>query len=259
MAEQAYLHPTLRNLAPDLEAQGLKLDELAQEVIEDYKNDRMARSEWTRMHAEWLEVYYQTDAPKSLRNFRGASFDSLPILAEATHQYHTRAYNAMFAPRRLVNAYPTGRVSQADVERSLRVSLHMTHQLTVKDPSYKRGKDKLLLALPIDGSVFTKTWRDPVYKMNRVSNVRAIDLMIPYGSGPRKLEDINRKTELITIPVNNTRILARPDVGYFTEPAESYRNVWDYKEAPDISVERATGINPDTAEKEPDALLLESP
>src|SRR3990167_5517424 len=196
MAEQSYLHPTLRNLAPDLEAKGVDLNELAQEVIEDYTNDRLARSEWTRMHAEWQEMYFQTDAPKSLRNFRGASFDSLPILAEATHQYHTRAYNAMFAPRRLVNAYPSGRVTAADAQRSLRVSLHMTWQLTIKDPSYKRAKDKLLLSLPIDGSMFTKTWRDPVYNMNRVSNVRAIDLMVPYGQGPRRIEDINRKTEL---------------------------------------------------------------
>src|SRR3990167_4475202 len=94
MAEQAYLHPTLRNLAPDLEAKGLKLDELAQEIIEDYRNDRQARSEWTRMHAEWLEMYYQTDAPKSLRNFRGASFDSLPILAEATQDRKSTRLNS---------------------------------------------------------------------------------------------------------------------------------------------------------------------
>src|SRR6185312_7621319 len=108
MAEQ-YLHPTLRNLAPDLEGkEGIDLDQLAEEVIQDYKNDREARSDWTKMHANWLEMYFQTDAPNSLRNFKGASFDSIPILTEAAHQYHTRAYNAMFAPRRLVNAYPAG-------------------------------------------------------------------------------------------------------------------------------------------------------
>ena len=202
------MHPSLRNLAPDLEKQGYDLDGLASQIIEEYITNKESRSEWEDIHAKWVKLYHQQDKPINRDRWSGASDESIPLLTEATHAYHTRMYSAMFANRRLVTVRPTGRSAEEDMERAERLSLHMTWQMTVKDHDYKREKDRLLLGLPVHGQVFTKTYRDPWLGRNIVRNVRATDLMLPYGVGPRNLEDVESKTEVIWSTVNNTAIMA---------------------------------------------------
>jgi hypothetical protein len=72
----------------------------------------------------------------------------------------------------------------------------------------------------LHGSVFTKTYFDPVKKRNVTENVRAIDLVVPYGTGPRDLEDLERKTQIIWMPMHRAAFLH--NAGFFTELPEPY-------------------------------------
>ena len=236
----AYQHPSLRNLLPDLEAQGLvNSGELAREVIEEYRKNRDSRKTWEDLHSKWVKLYYQLDKPSN-PPWPGSSDESVPILTEACNQYHTRMYQGMFANRRLVTARPAGRVSPADTQRAERVSLHMTWQLTVLDQNYKREKDRLLLSLPVHGCMFTKTFRDPYLNRNVVRNVRAVDLMMPYGIGPRSIEDIPAKTEVIWTTLNDTLLLEKAE--YFSGHGTPTNMVQDWINSVDLEIEGATGV-----------------
>jgi chaperonin GroES len=236
----AYVHPSLRNLAPDLIAQGYNLADLSDEIVDEFKKNRESRSVWDEMHAKWVKLYYQIDKPVSTGRWPGASDESVPILTEACNQYHTRMYTAMFSNRRLVVARPSGRSQKADLERAERVGLHMTWQLTHKNREYIPDKDSLLLSLPLHGTMFTKVYRDPWRNQNVVRNVRAVDLMTPYGIGPRTLEDIPSKTEVIWTTVNDTLLLEK--VGYFSGHGVPTEMVQDWINSVDVEVERATGV-----------------
>ncbi len=216
MAEE-WVHPDSRNLAADLKEE--ELSEIASTCLEDFRRDEESRTEWMSMHADWLRLYFQKDHPLN-PPWEGASEESLPLLAEACNQFHARAYPAMFPNRKIVKGIPTGRPDPESKARADRISTHMSWQLMVRDTSYKKNKDRLLLSVPLHGSFFTKTYYNPLLKRNIVDNVRAVDLVVAYGTGPRDLEDIERKTHIIPMSVNMSRILEKN--GYFIDEAVAY-------------------------------------
>jgi chaperonin GroES len=212
-----YEHPELRNIASEIE----ELEDIGAMVVEDYETDVESRSGWMTKHASWIRLYFQEDYPLN-PPWEGSSNESLPMLAEACNQYHARAMPAMFPSRDIIRAIPTGKIDEASKQRAERVSTHMSWQLMVKDKDYEKNKDRLLLSVPLHGSFFTKTYYDPVLKRNIVQNVRATDLVIPYGIGPRNIEDVERKTHVIPMSVNQSRILKEAD--FFLEECESYND-----------------------------------
>lgn len=212
-----YIHPQLRNLAADLGDDELK--DIARRCLEDYRTDEDSRKEWLSMHTEALRLYFQQDKPLN-GPWEGSSTESMPLMSEACTQFASRAYSALFPNRQILKAVPTGKVSDAVKERAERVGRHMSYQITVKDRAYKRNKRRLLTSLAPHGSFFTKTYYHPVLKRNVVENVRAVDFVVPYGTGPRDLEEIDRKTHVIYTGVEDTKRYAAS--GYFLEEAKPY-------------------------------------
>lgn len=213
-----WVHPEVRNLASDLE--DAELASIGKECYRLYKLDRDSRKEWEAKHALWLRLYYQTDRPVNPPYQQYGSEESIPILAEACTQFQARAFRAMFPNRNFLKAIPVGKESADSVERAKRVSYHMAWQLLVQDQKYKKKKDQLLLSLPLHGSVFTKVYFDPIKSRNVVENVRALDLVVPYGVGPRDIDELERKTQLIRLSVNKTKILAKN--GFFVSECKPY-------------------------------------
>ncbi len=236
MATATPIHPSLVNLAPKLAEAGVNLDDIGAEIISLAATDREERSGWEEMHANWLEMYRQTDKTEGRTSWDGSQ-ESIPVLAEACTQYHTRAYEALFGHRQLVKGIPTGRPDVAARQRGERIGLHMTWQITVESKRYLREKDALLLNLPLHGSAFTKTYYDPALQQNQVINVRAVDLLTPFGIGPSLIEDLERKTELVWTTYNKTALMAKN--GWLTEPGTPFRNPLDQMSLPDLAEMRA--------------------
>lgn len=200
----------LVNVAESLGAEERR--QIAQVCLEDFESDRQSRSGWDAMHADWVAVYNQQDYAIS-RPWEGSSTESLGLLTEACNSFQARAYKSFFPSRMPVAAIPVGEQGPDAVARAKRVGQFLQWSLFVKDQSYKEDKAAMLLRVAVHGSDFSKTYFDPVMNKIVVRPVRAEDLYVPYSAGPVNIEDVQRKTELIHLPLNEGRI--RAGEGYF--------------------------------------------
>lgn len=211
------LSPALINIAEKLDEK--ERDEIAEIVLQDFEYDDASRREWLDMHAEWVRVYYQKDRPANAP-WAGSSEESLGLLTEACNQFQARAKKAFFPHRLPITAIPVNGMDPELSDRASRVGKHLSWQLMVKNRNYKRDKTALLLGTPIHGSVFTKTFFDPVMNRVVVRNVRAVDLVVRYTIGPVPIEEVPCKTEVIFSSLNDTRI--RAAAGYYLHPCEPF-------------------------------------
>jgi chaperonin GroES len=242
----------LRNLAFDMDEDDLNA--IAEEVIGSFRSDLNSRSEWDRMHAQWISLYFQQDRPLN-PPWQGASDESIPLLTEAVNQWQSRASQLLFgAGPNVISARPTGNITDQDRKRAERIGKHMGWQLFVRDDNYRRNKDRLLMALPLHGSFFTKTYFDGIKQRNVVENVKPDALVIPYGHGPRNIEDVERKTHIINQTVNYTRQQAVK--GWFVCPAEPSTKVIENSQIKDAA-DRAEGMQAGTPDYNRDVILLE--
>lgn len=226
-----------------------QLKSVARTVMKDFEMDDDSRGEWLEKHKEWLKLFFQTDKPIH-PPWQGSSHESVPLMAEAVNQYSARATKALFPGRKFVTAVPTGQVDQKSLDRAKRVGDHMNWQLMTQPMKghtvsmYRKHKKKLIQSCALHGSCFTKTY--PVFNPYKpvVTNVRAQDLVIPYGVGPRDLEDIERKTEIIHMTVNRSKALANQMNGgtpYFLREIEPYTRE-DSDEGPTEAYDEAIGL-----------------
>lgn len=177
-----------------------ELLEIAGRVIDSYEEDNSSRSEWVSMHAGYKKLYDQTDIALQ-EPWSDSSQESFPLLTEGCNLFAARASKAFFPGRNFVGAIPVGGdTSVATSERVERVSKHMNYQLNYRLKNYKRDKKATFLASALHGSDFTKTYYDPILQQAIVERVRASDLIVPFGNGPRDIEDIERKTQIIRLP-----------------------------------------------------------
>lgn len=233
-------HPELVDLAPHIKQRmgEDKLNQIGMLVVDEYKTDEESRSEWLKMQAEWLRLYYQKDKPLN-RPWQGSSEESIPILTEGCQQFHARSYKQFFGAQMFVNAVPVGHVRKEDMDRADRVGRFMSWQLEVLDRNYKRNKDRLLRALPLHGSVFTKVYRDYLTKRNVVENVRAVDMVVSYHNAGINIEDVERKTQIIMMPYRKTQYLTK--MKFFSAQPEEYTGTDESSEYQAV-IEKATGI-----------------
>lgn len=248
-----YVSPEYNNLAESLDANELK--EIAAKVIKDFDDDLESRAPWEEKHAKWLKLFHQEDQSVN-PPWDGSSEESIPILAEAVYQFQSRSYKAFFPNRYFVDAIPVGKPSRQARERAERVGKHISYQLGVLDRTYKPNKNEMFLASALHGSDFTKTYFSPIKRRTIIERVRAMDLVVPYGTGPRKIKDIERKTQIKFMSLNETKVLAQ--TGWFLSECEP----WDESKNPTLpqqAVDQSEGIQapPMTNSNESECCVLE--
>ena len=224
--------------------------EIQEQVWEEYKEDLQSREDWDRMHADWIKIYYQKDLPKN-PPWDGSSEESIPMLVEGCMQFHARAFKAFFSAAKFIVGVPVGKATQDIVDRADRVGKYMSYQLGINnDLSYIRNKDRLLQALPLHGSYFTKTYYDPLKRKNVVENIRPMEMVIPYGVHGIDIEELERKTQIIYQPLRKGKELFK--MGWFYKQPEQRQYNEEQKEIQE-AIDNATGIresgilNPNTS------------
>ena len=253
MDATTYQIPANVNLAIGNGVSEERLIKIGNRVKDDFENDLDSRSEWDEMVASWVRLFYMKDKPKN-PPWEGASEESVPMLLEACNQSHARAYGEMFSTRNIISCVPTGTTVGPDTRaRMERVSAHMSYQLLVQDETYKADKDRMLLCLPLYGSMFTKTYYDHLAARNRVDTIRPFDLIVPYGVGPRSINDIPRKSHRIYMPMFQARYLAKR--GYFREVPRAMESD-ALTAAADEEADRIGGVSP-SFESSDYALIIE--
>lgn len=236
--------------------------QIGKEIKKGYEDDDATRADWLEMHEFWMRLYNQTDYALNSDDERdwGAT-ESVPILTEACDQFQSRTYKAFFPNETFVSAVAlrhsaNPQEQQALKDRCDRIGRHMSWQLGIKNPNYKKDKRALFLAAAIHGSFFTKTFFD-AYKKKQIiiDNVRPTDLVVNYNVGPKRIEEMRRKTHIIHTTIGDTQLLANNQ--YLIDAARG--DYGDARTTYDVAVDEAQGLTPgnNTIRRDIECTLLE--
>lgn len=192
-----------------------ELKDLGMQAYNLFKEDDESRAEWLATHAEYLEIYHQKDNYDTNFSDEFSGSDArVPLLTESCLGFQARAYKAIFPQRSFIATTSMEDITIDEQQRAERLAKWMNYLLNFQQRRYKRDKKRMLLAASLMGSDFSKTYPDPVTGLPKVERVRAQDFIVCYGTGPRELEDVRRKTHRITMDLNKAKKLYRD--GFFS-------------------------------------------
>jgi len=172
-------------------------DWIGNQVCQSFKTDKQSRAKWEENMEDALKLALQVTEAKN-SPWSGAANVKFPLLTIASLQFASRAYPALVkaplvAKMRKTGQDPEGRkAAVAD-----RVSAHMSYQLLEQDEQWEEDQDKALLALPILGCVFKKSYYDPVLEHNCSKLVLPHELVVHYFA--KSIESAERKTQVFKL------------------------------------------------------------
>lgn len=198
-------------------ADKLDKDELARigsDALEGYQNDKMSRHEWECQVDEWTKLATQVREERTFP-WPKASNVKYPLLTTAAMQFAARSYPSLvpsdgkIVKSKVIGKDPDGSKSaQAD-----RVSMYMSYQLMYEMTGWEEGMDKLLIMLPVVGTIFKKTYWDSVKKQVASDIILPKNLVVNYWT--KTLKTAERVSEVIEI---SPRILKeRQNAGIFLD------------------------------------------
>jgi len=166
------------NLADRLADDELK--EIGFDAYDQYKTDKESRSEWETRYKDAnklaLQVFERKNTP-----WENASSVKFPLLTVSCIQFQSRVYGQLVSgtnivKMRVIGGDPTGE----KLKRAKRIETHMSYQILEEDDSWQEEMDRLLMALPLVGTVFKKTFYDP--EKNRLCSQMVLpkDLVVNY-------------------------------------------------------------------------------
>ena len=172
-----------------------ELSDIGHQVKRGYDEDMASRSEWNDRSVAAMKLALQVVEPKTFP-FDKASNVKMPILTIASLQFHAKAYPSLIPGTDVVKMRTYGDDPDGEkAKRADRISQHMSYQILEEDESWEEQMDRLLIALPIEGCEFKKSWFDPVKGHNVSQWVRPEDLVVPYYA--TCLEDATRITHVL--------------------------------------------------------------
>ena len=182
------------NIAESLDEQQLK--DIGAEAFKGYDIDHQSRLDWEKHVDEWTKLAKQTVEPKTYP-WPKASNIKYPLLSTAAMQFAARAYPSLVPSNgKLVNAKPIGKDPDGSKSKVAEaVSIYMSYQLLEEMDSWEEEMDKLLIMLPIVGTMFKKTYWDPLKEANCSHVVMPKNLVVNYWA--RSLKDAERITEVL--------------------------------------------------------------
>ena len=200
------------NLAADLSDD--KLIEIGKDVVSGYETDLDSRKPWEKDLKNWTELALQVASDKTFP-WPNAANIKYPLLATAAMQFAARAYptlipsNGKVVKCKVIGSDPTGEKSM----RAFRVSTHMSYQVMEQMDGWEEDMDKLLIALPISGTCFKKTYWDSSKQQNCSKLVLPKSLVVNYWT--RCLEDAERITEVFYL--SKRKVKERQNLGIFID------------------------------------------
>lgn len=188
-----------------------ELSEIANKVLQGYEIDLESTKDWRDTTDRALDVAKQVMETKNFP-FPNASNVKFPLITKAAIDFASRTYPELIQNGRLVKFVPRG----ADLQNKKRmradnVEEFMAYQLLDSNDEWEEGTDHLLHMLPVLGTVFRKTYYDPI-KRRPVSVVCAKDeLVVNYFI--KNLESARRITHSLHMYKND--IIERQRAGIF--------------------------------------------
>jgi len=184
------------NIAESLD--DAQLTKIGKEASAGFELDHDSRKDWEKNIDEWTKLAKQTVEPKTYP-WPKASNIKYPLLSTAAMQFAARAYPSLVpSSGKLVNARPVGKDATGTKSKIAEaVSVYMSYQLLEEMDSWEEEMDKLLIMLPIVGTMFKKTYWDPLKETNCSHVVLPKNLIVNYWA--RSLKDAERISEILEV------------------------------------------------------------
>ena len=199
-----------RNLADEMDER--TLGRIAQELISDFKKDKVSRGDWEQAYTQGLDLlgfkYVQNTRP-----FQGASGVTHPLLSEAVTQFQAQAYKELLPSDGPVRTQVIGADTQEVSQQAERVKDFMNYMLMEQMEEYTPDTDQLLFYLPLAGSAFKKIYYDEIKQRAVAKFVPAEDLVVPYYA--TDLKDCERITHIVKMSEND--VLKQQKAGFYRD------------------------------------------
>lgn len=181
-----------------------ELNKIGSEAYTGFMNDLQSRSDWEENLDKWTELAKQTVTPKNYP-WPKASNIKYPLLSTAAMQFAARAYPSLVPSNgRIVNAKAIGKDPFGEKARVAEaVSIYMSYQLLHEMDGWEEDMDKLLIMLPIVGTMFKKTYWDKLTEKNCSKLVLPKNLVVNYWA--KSLKEAERISEIIEMSPRNIK------------------------------------------------------
>ena len=183
-----------KNIADGLDDQ--KLHTIGADALEGYLQDLESRMEWEKAMEEWTKLATQHKEEKTYP-WPKASNVKYPLLTTAAMQFAARSYPSLIpsdgkvVKSTVIGKDPDGsKYAQAD-----RVSMYMSYQLMHEMVGWEEGMDKLLIMLPVVGTIFKKTYWDSITKQVKSDVIMPKNLVVNYWA--KNLKEAERVSQVI--------------------------------------------------------------
>lgn len=182
------------NIAKDMSEEDLK--NLSEQVGTGFEQDVQSRREWENNLKEWTELALQVRKNKTWP-WENASDVKYPLLSTASMQFNARSYPSLIpSTGEVVKCDVVGKDSTGEkLEKAKRLATFMSYQVLNQMDGWEEDMDKLLMMLPIVGTLFKKTFYDSVAKQNKSELILPQNLVVNYWA--KSLECAERVSEII--------------------------------------------------------------
>ena len=147
-----------KNLAEDLDDE--LLAEIGHKIVEAVERDIEDRQPWMDRFRRGMELMGLVNRAVDDGPFPGASTVNHPLITEACVQFWARAQGELVPSDGPCKVAIIGEQSEELIERAERVKDYMNHELMHTDKMWYPEMSRALFALPMQGSVFKKSYRD---------------------------------------------------------------------------------------------------
>jgi chaperonin GroES len=175
-----------------------KLEEIGKTCKMGFDVDLDSRWEWENDLEEWTKLAMQVRERKSFP-WPGASNVKYPLLTTAAMQFGARAYPALIpadgkiVKGKTVGADPTGEKG----DKATRVAMYMSYQFMHEMQDWDEDMDRLLMMLPIVGTIFKKTYWDGGDKAIKSDLILPKNLIV--NNWAQNLDKAERVSEIIQL------------------------------------------------------------
>jgi chaperonin GroES len=169
---------------------------IAAQCKEGFEEDLESRGEWESNIDDWIALAKQTKEDKTYP-WPGASNVKYPLVTTAAMQFAARSYPSLVPSNgKIVNATVIGKDQTGQkYEKAQRVSTYMSYQVMHEMYGWEEDMDKMLMMLPIIGTMFKKTWYDKVEDKVKSKLVLPKNIVVNYWTV--SLDETERISEVI--------------------------------------------------------------
>lgn len=173
-----------------------KLIEIGEACRNGFESDLKSRKDWDKALEEWIALASQTREQKNFP-WPNAANVKYPLLTTAAMQFAARAYPSLIPSNgKLVKSQVIGKDPDgAKYEKAERVSDYMSYQILHEMVGWEEDMDKMLMQLPVVGTMFKKTWYDKNKDLICSKVLLPKNVVVNYWT--TSLEDTERVSEII--------------------------------------------------------------